>query len=66
MAIHYEFGLRFRAEHESEGTGSILFQFEAVETYVNAVVRRLIQEIKRNYPRTAFDGMVLYRSREVS
>ena len=66
MTIHYEFGLRFRAEHEPEGTGSMLFQFEAVETYVTSAVRRLIQEIKRNYPSTAFDGMVLYCSREAS
>jgi len=64
MTIHYEFGLRFRAEHEAEGTGSMLFQFEEVEAYVTSAVRRLIQQIKHSHPKTAFDGMVLYRSRE--
>jgi len=64
MTTHYEFGLRFRVEHETEGSGSLLYRFEEVESFVVSTVRRLIYELSKSQPASAFDGMVLYGTNE--
>ena len=64
--VHYEFGIRFRHESETEGLGTFLFKVVVPDNHLTHAVRRTVSDVAKQHPATVFDGVIFYGAIETS
>lgn len=63
--IHYEFAVRFRYAHESEGRGSLRVTVVVPDSNLTTI-RHAMHDLTTQHPAAVFDGMIFYGSTETS